>query len=97
MSDDAKRYFTGLLNKVNGLKYILIHDRDGIILLKLAKDSSAALQTRQPFLSTFAVASEQASKMGSGKNKNIISIFNSIQVRFSGDLLFSFTKNLRFF
>lgn len=35
---------------------------------------------REGFLNIFGIASEQASKMGSGKSNNIISIFSNYQV-----------------
>ncbi|CAO1301815.1 unnamed protein product [Diamesa serratosioi] len=81
MNDETKKFFTGLLNKVTGLKCIIITDREGVPLLKLAKHNKfPELGTRQPFLSTFSVANEQASKIGLGRNETIISIYNNHQV-----------------
>lgn len=68
--------------RVTGLKCIIITDREGVPLLKLAKHNKfPELGTRQPFLSTFSVANEQASKIGLGRNESIISIYNNHQVR----------------
>ncbi|KAG5676139.1 hypothetical protein PVAND_005990 [Polypedilum vanderplanki] len=78
MSDEVKRFFTSILNKVNGLNCVLISDRDGVPLLKLSKDNKfPELGTKQSFLSTFSIATVQSSKMMLGKNKQIILCYKS--------------------
>jgi len=78
MSDEVKRFFTGLLQKINGLKAIIICDRDGVPLLKLSKDNKfPELGTKQSFLATFSVANEQSCKMMLGQNKSILLFYKS--------------------
>lgn len=68
--------------RINGLKAIIISDRDGVPLLKLSKDNKfPELGTKQSFLATFAVSNEQSSKMLLGKNKSIICMYKSTLVR----------------
>jgi ragulator complex protein LAMTOR3 len=72
-----KKYF-----RVNGLKVIIISDRDGVPLLRISKDSKfPELGTKQNFLATFSVANEQSNKMGIGRNESIISMYKSTVVR----------------
>lgn len=79
MSDDIKRYFNGLLQKVSGLYCILVTDRDGVPLVKVANDSAPeALKPSQ--LSIFTQCSEQAGKLHLGKNKSIICMYSNYQV-----------------
>lgn len=67
--------------RINGLKVIIISDREGVPLLKLSKDNKfPELGTKQNFLSTFSVANEQSSKMLLGRNKSIICMYKSTLV-----------------
>jgi mitogen-activated protein kinase kinase 1 interacting protein 1 len=70
------------LKRVNGLKAIVVSDRDGVPLLKISKDNKfPELGTKQSFLSTFSIATVQSSKMMLGRNKSIVLMYKSTTVR----------------
>ncbi|XP_055919156.1 ragulator complex protein LAMTOR3 homolog [Eupeodes corollae] len=80
MTDDIKKYFNGLLQKVNGLYLILITDRDGVPLLKVSQERNVDFALMPSFIPTFTTASDQAGKLGLGRNKTIISMYSNFQV-----------------
>ncbi|PRD21470.1 UNVERIFIED_CONTAM: lamtor3 [Trichonephila clavipes] len=70
----------GSTKKVDGLRAIVITDRDGIPIIKVN-----ALEIQDPvskpnFLASVSLAVEQAGKLGNGRNRRIICMFNTIQV-----------------
>ncbi|KAI2535319.1 LAMTOR3 isoform 2 [Pan troglodytes] len=73
MADDLKRFLYKKLPSVEGLHAIVVSDRDGVPVIK-----EHAL--RPGFLSTFALATDQGSKLGLSKNKSIICYYNTYQV-----------------
>uniref|UniRef100_A0A8C4R952 Late endosomal/lysosomal adaptor, MAPK and MTOR activator 3 n=1 Tax=Eptatretus burgeri TaxID=7764 RepID=A0A8C4R952_EPTBU len=78
-STDIKRYLYKQLSKVEGLHAIVISDRDGVPVVKVANDSvDHAL--RPAFLGTFAPATDQSSKMGLSKNQSIVCYYTHCQV-----------------
>ncbi|XP_017857987.1 PREDICTED: ragulator complex protein LAMTOR3 homolog [Drosophila arizonae] len=82
MSDDIKNYFKGLLQKVSGLYVIQITDRDGVPLLRVSntQEKNVDFALMPSFIPTFTTASDQASKLGLGRNKTIISMYSNYQV-----------------
>ncbi|XP_055836756.1 ragulator complex protein LAMTOR3 homolog [Episyrphus balteatus] len=80
MTDDIKKYFNSLLQKVNGLYLILITDRDGVPLLKVSEERNVDFALMPSFIPTFTTASDQAGKLGLGRNKTIISMYSNFQV-----------------
>ena len=76
---ELQKYLKRLLPTVEGLLSIIISDRDGVQLVA-AHDQAPPGTLRPPFLGTFAIATEQASKLGLGKNKSIISYYSGHQV-----------------
>ncbi|XP_023726581.1 ragulator complex protein LAMTOR3-A [Cryptotermes secundus] len=80
MTEDMKKYLQQLLSRVDGLHCILITDRDGVPVLKVASDKVPELATRPSFLSTFGMATDQGGKLGLGKNKTLICMYSSYQV-----------------
>lgn len=80
MTEDMKKYLQQLLSRVDGLHCILITDRDGVPVLKVASDKVPELATRPSFLSTFGMATDQGGKLGLGKNKALICMYSSYQV-----------------
>ena len=80
MAEDLQRYLKSLLQSEDGLEGIIVSDRDGVHLVEAKSDSVSSGVLKPPFLGTFSIASEQASKLGLGKNKTIISYYNSHQV-----------------
>ncbi|XP_030556960.1 ragulator complex protein LAMTOR3 homolog [Drosophila novamexicana] len=82
MSDDIKKYFNGLLQKVSGLYVIQITDRDGVPLLRVShsQEKNVDFALMPSFIPTFTTACDQASKLGLGRNKTIISMYSNYQV-----------------
>ncbi|SPP80035.1 ragulator complex protein LAMTOR3 homolog [Drosophila guanche] len=80
MSDDIKKYFNGLLEKVSGLHVIQITDRDGVPLLRVSQEKNVDFALMPSFIPTFTTACDQASKLGLGRNKTIISMYSNYQV-----------------
>lgn len=69
-----------LFCRVNGLHCILITDRDGVPLVRVATDRAPALALRPNFISTFGMATDQGSKLGLGRNKSVICMYSNYQV-----------------
>uniref|UniRef100_A0A674MDJ0 Late endosomal/lysosomal adaptor, MAPK and MTOR activator 3 n=1 Tax=Takifugu rubripes TaxID=31033 RepID=A0A674MDJ0_TAKRU len=65
---------------VEGLHAIVVTDRDGVPVVKVANDSAPVPALRPGFLSTFALATDQGSKLGLSKNKSIICYYNDYQI-----------------
>ncbi|KAM7168075.1 ragulator complex protein LAMTOR3 isoform 1-T2 [Macrochelys suwanniensis] len=80
MADDLKRFLYKKLPSVEGLHAILVSDRDGVPVIKVANDNAPEHALRPGFLSTFALATDQGSKLGLSKNKSIICYYNTYQV-----------------
>ena len=80
MAEDLQLYLKTLLQSEDGLEGIIVSDRDGVHLVEAKADSVSAGVLKPPFLGTFSIASEQASKLGLGRNKTIISYYTSHQV-----------------
>lgn len=77
---DLKRFLYKKLPSVEGLHAIVVSDRDGVPVIKVANDSAPEHALRPGFLSTFALATDQGSKLGLSKNKSIICYYNTYQV-----------------
>jgi len=58
----------------------VITDRDGVHLVKAIKEQVPEMALRPSYLSTFAMAADQAGKLGVAKNNKIISIYSNYQV-----------------
>jgi len=80
MAEELRKYLNQLLDKVNGLHCILITDRDGVPLVRVATDRAPALALRPNFISTFGMATDQGSKLGLGRNKSVICMYSNYQV-----------------
>lgn len=76
---------------MNGLHCILITDRDGVPLVTASTDKAPPQALKPSFISTFGMATDQASKLGLGRNKTIISMYSSYQVSISFQLEYSLT------
>uniref|UniRef100_A0A1A9WM34 Roadblock/LAMTOR2 domain-containing protein n=1 Tax=Glossina brevipalpis TaxID=37001 RepID=A0A1A9WM34_9MUSC len=75
-----EKYFNALLNKINGLHLIIITDRDGAPLMQFSHDKNVNFALTPSFIQTFTTASDQAGKLGLGRNKTIISMYSNYQV-----------------
>eukprot|EP01112_Ceratiomyxa_fruticulosa_P021686 TRINITY_DN7717_c0_g1_i2.p1 TRINITY_DN7717_c0_g1~~TRINITY_DN7717_c0_g1_i2.p1 ORF type:complete len:134 (-),score=27.04 TRINITY_DN7717_c0_g1_i2:79-480(-) len=75
---DISTLLDKLLYRVSGLQGVLITDRDGVVLAKAVHPSHSIDDSaiENSLAATFAVASDQASKLHHGKNKSITSFFN---------------------
>ncbi|XP_077290692.1 late endosomal/lysosomal adaptor, MAPK and MTOR activator 3 [Arctopsyche grandis] len=80
MAEELRKYLTQLLEKVNGLYCIVITDRDGVPLVRVATERAPQLALRSTFISTFGMATDQGSKLGLGKNKSVICMYSNYQV-----------------
>uniref|UniRef100_A0A8C5QJQ8 Mitogen-activated protein kinase scaffold protein 1 n=1 Tax=Leptobrachium leishanense TaxID=445787 RepID=A0A8C5QJQ8_9ANUR len=80
MAEELKRFLYKKLPSVEGLHGIVVSDRDGVPVLKVANESAPEHALRPSFLSTFALATDQGSKLGLSKNKSIICYYNTYQV-----------------
>ncbi|XP_061842876.1 ragulator complex protein LAMTOR3 [Nerophis lumbriciformis] len=80
MVDDLKKYLFKQLQSVEGIHAIVVTDRDGVPVIKVASDNAPGPAMKPGFLSTFALATDQGSKLGLSKNKSIICYYNSYQI-----------------
>ncbi|XP_036875981.1 ragulator complex protein LAMTOR3 isoform X2 [Manis javanica] len=78
-TNDLKRFLYKKLPSVEGLHAIVVSDRDGVPVIKVANDNAPEHALRPGFLSTFALATDQGSKLGLSKNKSIICYYNTYQ------------------
>lgn len=69
MADDLKRFLYKKLPSVEGLHAIVVSDRDGVPVIKVANDNAPEHALRPGFLSTFALATDQGSKLDFQKIK----------------------------
>ncbi|XP_073518252.1 ragulator complex protein LAMTOR3-like [Phyllobates terribilis] len=72
-SKDLRRFLYKKLPSVEGLHAIVVSDRDGV-------PNSPEHALRPCFLSTFALATDQGSKLGLSENKSIICYYTTYQV-----------------
>lgn len=70
-----------IVHRVVGLQCVLVTDRDGIPLIRVATESAPELAMKPAFLSTFTMATDQSSKLGLGRNQTIICMYSNYQVR----------------
>lgn len=80
MTVELKKFLLGLLSEIEGLHSILVTDRDGVPVLSVADEEAPELALKPNFLSTFAMATDQGSKLGLGKNKTVICMYSNYQV-----------------
>lgn len=59
---------------------IQITDRDGVPLLRVSQEKNIDFALMPSFIPTFTTACDQASKLGLGRNKTIISMYSNYQV-----------------
>lgn len=61
---------------------IIVTDRDGTPVLNVKADSAVeiGLATKPAFIATYTMATDQASKLGLGKNQSIVCMYSNYQV-----------------
>merc|ERR1712168_997987 len=84
--DNIKSHLANVLQSVDGLHAIVISDRDGVVLVKSVDEQCLDNALKPRFLSTFGIATEQASKLGLQSNKSLVTIYNNFQVIFLNKL-----------
>ncbi|KAF9198837.1 hypothetical protein BGZ49_000231 [Haplosporangium sp. Z 27] len=95
MAEELVVHFEKLLTRVDGLLSAVVTDRDGVVLLRANAPNVTPPFTESALGCTFALASDQASKLGLKKNKSIVSIYGSYQlVQFNhSSLITTFVAN----
>lgn len=75
----CKMYF---IRRVSGVMCIIVSDRDGTPVLSVKADACVeiGLATKPSFIATFTMATDQASKLGLGKNQSIVCLYSNYQV-----------------
>ncbi|ELW66925.1 Ragulator complex protein LAMTOR3 [Tupaia chinensis] len=77
MADDLKRFLYKKLPGVEGLHAMVVSDRGGVLVIKVANDNAPEHALRPGFLSISALATDRGSKLGLSKN---ICYYNTYQV-----------------
>ncbi|XP_041364704.1 ragulator complex protein LAMTOR3-A-like [Gigantopelta aegis] len=80
MTEELKSHLLKLMSTIDGLHAIVVTDRDGVLMLKVANENAPELALRPAFLCAFGLMTEQAGKMGMSQNKSIVSMYSSYQV-----------------
>ncbi|XP_065051243.1 ragulator complex protein LAMTOR3-A-like [Rhopilema esculentum] len=80
MTEALHSFFHEMLERADGLLAIMVTDREGVPVIKVNQSNCPELATRGSFLATFSTATEQASKLGLSKNKNMICLYQSYQI-----------------
>lgn len=75
-----KKHMQSLLESTPGLLALIITDKDGVVIMKVCRKDNPELSQRNNYIAPFASASEQASKLGLGKNNTIICFYDKFQV-----------------
>ena len=75
MADDLRQFLYKQLLGVEGLHAIVMSHT--VPVIKAANDSASEHAFRLGFLPTFALATNQGSKLGLSKNKSIICYYNT--------------------
>ncbi|KAF9303063.1 Ragulator complex protein lamtor3 [Mortierella antarctica] len=95
MAEELGVHFEKLLTRVDGLLSAVVTDRDGVVLLRATAPNCTPPFTESALGCTFALASDQASKLGLKKNKSIVSVYGTYQlVQFNhSSLITTFVAN----
>lgn len=80
MIEEINKYLSEQMKKVNELYCLIITDRDGVPIIKILNEKCPETSMKPIFLSTFSTASDQASKLGLGKNESILCIYKNYQI-----------------
>ncbi|KAF2364463.1 Ragulator complex protein LAMTOR3 [Trinorchestia longiramus] len=75
-----RKYVYNLLESTPGLLAIVITDKDGVLIVKVCSKDNPELSQRSSYIAPFASASDQASKLGLGRNNTIVCLYDKFQV-----------------
>lgn len=80
LDKDSRRFLNSFISRIEGLYAIVITDGDGVPVVKVMTEQTPPSVVKSSFLATVSLAIDQAGKVGIGKNKRIICMFNNYQV-----------------
>ncbi|XP_048248111.1 ragulator complex protein LAMTOR3-B-like [Haliotis rufescens] len=80
MTEELKASLHKLMAMVDGLYAIVITDREGVLMLKVATEQAPELAMRPNFLCAFGLMTEQAGKIGLSQNTSVVSMYEHYQV-----------------
>lgn len=90
---ESSGYASSSVSSTPGVRGVVIGDRDGVPILRVHDETVPETAFRPGFLSSVGFATDQASKLGHGKARHIISIHERHQVtnwqRERGDVMVS--------
>ncbi|XKL60957.1 hypothetical protein PGB90_008014 [Kerria lacca] len=94
--EDMKKFLQQIINKVEGLYYVHITDKDGVTFIKINSNNAPDMGNRLHLLSNFSIVAEQASKLGVGRTVSITSMYSNYQVIqiYSSPLIVTFIANV---
>lgn len=78
--DLLKNQLSQLAKKVEGILVVSVTDKDGVTLLRVLPDKSAEVSLRSHFLSSHAVAFDQAGKLSVGRSKALVCLYANHQL-----------------
>eukprot|EP00126_Sphaerothecum_destruens_P007004 Sdes_comp19639_c0_seq3m11426 len=78
--EDITSFFQKCLNRIPGVETICVSDREGVCILKVSNSKPSSLNYSYGFLAKFSVAAEQAGKLGAGKTKTMIAVYENHQM-----------------
>lgn len=69
-------------HRISGVMCIIVTDRDGTPVLNVKAETAVeiGLATKPGFIATYTMATDQASKLGLGKNQSIVCMYSNYQV-----------------
>lgn len=62
---------------------IQVTDRDGVPLLRVSQEKNVDFGSMPSVINTFTMSSDQAGKLGIGRNKTVIAMYTNYQVKHS--------------
>ncbi|GAU96852.1 hypothetical protein RvY_08229 [Ramazzottius varieornatus] len=80
MAEELKRSIQEVMKATPGVRGVVIGDRDGVPILRVHDETVPETAFRPGFLSSVGFATDQASKLGHGKARHIISIHERHQM-----------------
>ncbi|XP_045118311.1 ragulator complex protein LAMTOR3-like [Portunus trituberculatus] len=80
MAEEMRRNLMELMKSTDDVLGIIVTDRDGVPILKVAEEEAPELGLRPTFISTFNIATDQAGKLGMGRNNRMVCVYGRYQV-----------------
>ncbi|XP_050694762.1 ragulator complex protein LAMTOR3-like [Eriocheir sinensis] len=80
MAEEMKKNLMELMKGTEDVMGIIITDRDGVPIMKVSEEEAPELGLRPTFISTFNIATDQAGKLGMGRNRRMVCVYGRYQV-----------------